>query len=124
MPRKFENEIPVDEDIVVLDLLDCRREDCTIRVLHCWRGQPSYVQIDHTHEHSDSDVRRFLVAEGAARRLAGKELVRGTPKWGYTELRELVISDYGRRVLESARREFGIDSWNTHAERWLRKGRW
>jgi hypothetical protein len=120
--HEYENDIPVNDELTVLDLLYSRWGDCTTRHISLWPHAPPHVEIGHHRDFGDSDYRRFLVTERVVEKLRNDDLICGVPRWGYTERRELRISDAGSRLLDQRRREAGMDDYyRMSAEHWLER---
>jgi hypothetical protein len=101
----FENAIPIDDAMVVLDLMVKRWGDETSREICRWfpeRG--SYVEVGHHRDFSDSTIYRFRITEAVIDRMVGSGYLVGKPKWGYTEQRELLASDHGKTWLWEERK--------------------
>lgn len=119
MKSFFENVIPIDDPIVVLDLLCRRWGDNTIRTVSRWhKSIGPYVELEHCREHADSEYRRFAITERVADELFARHLVKGTPRWGYTEMRELRATAAGEDMLWDAREAAGLELHMT-AEWWF-----
>ena len=119
MTLEYENEVPIDDRMVVLDLLAHRWGDGTTREIVRWfektisddHGKPwpgPYVEIGHHADFHDSTIYRFRITTAVADNLLASGDVGGRPKWGYTELHELVISDRGKHWLWSERERLGL----------------
>jgi hypothetical protein len=123
--RGYENALPIADDLVVLDLLyDDRWEWKIERRLHIphpnlQRSEEPYVRVARS-EHSVLD---FLVAPGVGERLLGKYLVEGKKHWGYTDDRDLSITDAGREMVRDAYERAGV-RYDEHFTRRLRSERW
>ena len=92
--REFENEEPIDETLVVLDLLADRRMGSVSReIVRTGRGDnaESYVEIGHHHDFSDSSFYRFKITERVVESLVTGNLVKGKPEWGYTDMKRRVV---------------------------------
>ena len=93
----FKNNVPIDEELAILDLLCPRWGDCTTRELNDHHVQHGpYVEIYHCHDHSDPEVVRFRIAKGAPAVLLRRGYVRGTVHWGWVDDKLLRITDKGR----------------------------
>lgn len=122
MTMKFENAEPIGDVDTVLDLLDKRWGDSTIRALYDYRReQRAYVSIEHVHDFSEMPTYHFEVDQGLRARLLKEGLVWGTKHWGYTDTERVEISDAGRVHIEEARtRAQAYDRWFC-AEEWFRR---
>lgn len=112
----YENDVPIDDEWVVLDLLVRRRGDHTVRELVRIWDEP-YVRIRHCHDFADDHVTDFMVTDRVADSLLAKCLVSGKPEWGYTDMKCLRANDAGERALFTRRREFALEDRLT-TERW------
>lgn len=119
---KFENAEPIGDADTVLDLLDKRWGDSTIRELYDYRrGQKAYVSIEHVHDFSDMPTYHFEVERGLRAKLLEEGLVWGTKHWGYTDTERVEISDAGRaRVAEVCTRMGQVQDRWLCAEEWFR----
>lgn len=125
-PRKipFENDVPIDEPLIVLDLLYREWGTPTDRVLWNWDDEPPHVELGwycggYTKDlHSKSYY--FLVDPWIVGFLR-KGYVKGTPKWGYTDQKELRITDAGIEALHAAWKVVGEIP---RSEKWLERRRW
>lgn len=126
--NEYENELPIDDGIVVLDLLYSDRWEWKIgRRLHLphpnlQRGEAPYVRVVR----SEFTVWDFLVAPGVGEHLLSMGYVEGKKHWGYTDDRDLAISDGGREVVRSAYGRAGVKydenfSRRLRSEWWLRE---
>lgn len=107
---KFENEEPIDDELVVLDLLCKRWADYTTREINRrFRRQQPYVEIGQHHEHADSSFKRYLVTDRVADALLAEGLVCGKPEWGYTDMKILRASEAGKIRLFEVRRRHEMD---------------
>jgi len=131
MSGEHENDVPIDDDIVVLDLLYSDRWEWKIdRRLHLpypnWRHKSEpYVRVMR----SEFTVWDFLVAPDVGERLLARWLVEGKKHWGYTDDRDLSISDHGRTFMREIFEQLGVkydddfirrpraDQWITQAAR-------
>lgn len=126
-PRKipFENDVAIDEPLIVLDLLYREWQSPTDRVLWNWDHEPPHVEVGwycggYTRDlHSKSYY--FLVATDVVVWLK-KGYVKGTPKWGYTDQKELRITDAGAEALLAAWKTLGDEI--PRSEKWLERRRW
>ncbi len=124
MNREYENDVPIDDDLVVLDLLyDDRWEWKIGRRLHLsypnWHDKDAYVRVAW----SEYSVWDFVVAPGVGERLLVQRLVEGKKHWGYTDDRDLAISDHGRQVVRDAYERAGV-KYDDNFIRRLRSERW
>lgn len=115
--REYENDEPIDDPLVVLDLLERGWNDSTIRTIERWPHSPVHVEIVHCRDFSDSVYERYLVTERVVNSLKVGRDVAGTPKWGYTEDRSLRITEVGSARLWAAREALGDIPRASH---WLR----
>jgi hypothetical protein len=121
MKSRYENDTPIDNLMVVLDLLFKQWGDNTTREILRWPSKEGpYVQIGHHHDHSDTMYDRFLVTNSVADELLAAQYVKGKPQWGYTEMRELSITPVGERILLNERKRLELDP-NLRSEWWLRR---
>ena len=119
---EFENETPVDDALVVLDLL-CGSdwERMTTREIHRFHPRQKkepYVRIGRHHEWGDSRFLDFRVTERVADELVGSGLVQGKPQWGYTDMDTLRASDHGKGFLRQERGRLELDE-KLRSDRWL-----
>ena len=130
MRRDFENEVPIDDAMTVLDLLSPRWGDDTYRRVHLPyvrpgspNYMPAYMEIRHCHDFGDDDVHRFRITERAARELLDERLVSGEKHWGYTDMRELSINESGVTRLYAAREKAGLPL-DFRSEEWIQHHPW
>jgi hypothetical protein len=125
--HEYENDLPIDDDIVVLDLLYNDRWEWKIDrrlYLPCrnsYRSEP-YVRVFR----SEFTIWDFRVAPGVGERLLARWLVEGKKHWGYTDDRDLSISDHGRTFMRETFEGLGIkydDNFirRPRADQWLRE---
>lgn len=122
--RDFINEVPIDDEMVVLDLLYRRWNDSTDRVLHRkfrGRDRPSYVRVEHVHDFSEGTRTDFLVTEGVIDRLLARHHIEGKPRWGYRDEHELIITQAGIMAFDDTvkRVNWSYDWWAS-SEHWYR----
>jgi hypothetical protein len=122
--HKYENDIPIDDELTVLCLLHCRWGDRTERHISLWPHAPPHVIIEHCHDRSDSDFKQFLVTDRVVQSLRDQKLVRGKPEWGYTDHHEQRISKRGEARLHEAYAVHEPIVWGFSAEHWLERRRW
>ena len=112
---KYENDEPFGDPMIVLDLLKRGWNDNTVRTVERWPHAPPHVLIVHCHDFSDNIYIRFLVTAAAVDQLIAQRWVSGAPKWGYTENRELHITQCGETHLYNERARLGefprADNW-------------
>ena len=117
----YVNSEPIDDPMVVLDLLVEGWNDRTSRQIDRFPHWPPHVAIDHYsggyERHSGTD--RYLITAGVIERLLAARYIRGTPQWGYTEMRELVATDAGKNALYATRDALGEFPRSTS---WFREG--
>lgn len=111
------NDVPIDDEWTVLDLLYRRWGDRTTRKISRWFEWP-YLEIGHHHDFSDSSYQRFRVTDRVVDALLDIGHLQGTPEWGYTNMRELTISDGGGHVLWERRKEMEIAT-DLRADWWM-----
>jgi hypothetical protein len=124
--REYENDVPIDDNLVVLDLLYSDRWEWKIdRRLHLpylnWhhnKGKP-YVRVAWSEYH----VWDFLVTPGVGERLFAQYLVEGKKHWGFTDERDLTITDHGRTLVRDAYERAGV-KYDDNFTRRLRSERW
>lgn len=106
--------------MTVLDLLCDSWNDRTDRTIERWPHAPPHVQVDSFCGEYDrhSGTTRYLVAPEVADRMVGMRWVEGTKKWGYTEGRELRVTERGREHLWEERSRLGEFP---RASCWLRR---
>ncbi len=119
------NSIPINCKHMVLDLLyDDRWEYRIERRLYLSRSRPPYVRVYW----SENRCWDFLVAAGLGERMLEEYLLQGTPHWGYTDNKDLTISDHGRTTMRDlygslgTPYSFGEFRHRLRTERWLREG--
>jgi len=122
--HSYENTVPIDDDLVVLDLLyDDRWEwkiERRLHLPHHWnREKDAYVRVVR----SEFTVWDFLVAGGVGERLLARGLVQGKKHWGYTNERDLSITDEGRGFVRDAYARIGVRYDDSFTQR-LRSERW
>lgn len=107
--HEYENDVPVGDDLVVLDLLyDDRWEWKIERRLHLplsWRHKDEpYVRVVR----SEFTIWDFRVVSGVGERLLARGLISGKKHWGYTDDRDLGITDAGRTLVRETFEQLGI----------------
>lgn len=124
MTGEYENEEPVDDPMVVLDLVCRGWQDGTERCISLWPHSAPHVEVKHFsggyERYSGTD--RYLVTQKAVDYLLSNHLVAGTPEWGYTNMRELRVSKRGEEVLWErigVLRNMGVEF--PRATRWLHR---
>ncbi len=117
----YENDIPVDDELTVLDLLYSRWGDQTTRHISLWPHAPPHVEIGYHHDFADSRYRRFLVTDRVVQSLRQTGRVSGKPQWGRCEEREQHINGDGIALLASVRTEFKLDWDRLRSEDWLER---
>jgi hypothetical protein len=123
--RKYENTIPIDDDLAVLDLLyDDRWEHGIERRLLL----PNHHSASDVPElrvwRSEYTVWDFLVAPGVGERLLKRYLVEGKKGWGYTDDCNLSISDAGRQLVRETYAGLGVPYDFEQFHHRLRSDRW
>lgn len=121
MQRDFFEDKPLDFGLVVLDLLvgPSWERMTTREIIRPFRGKgPTYVRIGRHHDFADSTFYEFHITPRVADELVGSGYVRGKPKWGYTDDRELTASDAGRWFLRQERERLGLPD-DLRSERWF-----
>ena len=104
---RYENDVPVDDPMVVLDLMCPRWNDETVRLIERWPHSPTHVHIEHCRDFGYHEHERFLITDAVADKLLSLGWVAGTPQWGYTEMRELKVTPKGEEILWSERQRLG-----------------
>lgn len=123
---EYINNEPITCDLMVLDLLYDDRWECRIdRRLHLPHPHASddrkpYVRVMW----SEGRPWDFVVARGVGERLLSDHMVQGTPHWGYTDDRDLTISDYGRTLMRETYERLGVRYSFEDFHRRLRTERW
>lgn len=125
MPREFENVDSITDDLIVLDLLYTDRweyqAERRLTLPHRNRGdRPPCVRVWY----SEFRVRDFLVAPGVGELLLSRWEVEGKKHWGYTDNRDLSISDVGRSRVRAAYEALGVPFWDAKGYRRLRSEDW
>lgn len=107
----FKNALPpIDDEMVVLDLLVRRWNDgATREIIRHFKDLGPYVEIGHHHDFSDSTYHRFRVTNRVVDALVEKYLVVGRPEWGYTDHKTLRASKAGEYLLWKERDRLGFD---------------
>jgi hypothetical protein len=113
--RDFENDEPIDDLLVALDLLVERwGEHQTSREIdRRFKEDGPYVQVGHHSDFSVDRFYRFKVTDRICDALVGSGLAAGKPEWGYTDMKRLRATDSGKARLFEERAKLG-----------LRAGRW
>lgn len=108
--REFVNVEPIDDLLVVLDLLYKRWGDNTTRHIDLrFEEFGPYVEIGYHHDFSYSRYSRFSVTQRVVDALLSRYLVEGKPQWGYTDMRQLSITNRGGDRLYDARKLANAD---------------
>jgi hypothetical protein len=126
----FDNATPVDDPLVVADLLFCEWRSPSVRRLQCHSHEPPHVEIawycsGYTKEqYTRSD--RFSVTPEVILELRRRGWVKGEPHWGYTDDGELQLTQRGGDALVDAWKSVGYFDGNEfpRSEKWLNKRRW
>lgn len=108
MSRDFVNEEPITCEWTILDLMARRWGDSSSRTLYRWKGRPPYVEVwweGGDHGRGAPTIEHFSVDPRVVNHLLSVGYLRGTPKWGYTEMHELELTDDGEKALYQRRRE-------------------
>jgi hypothetical protein len=123
--REYENDVPIDDDLVVLDLLYTDRWEWKIdRRLHLphpnQHDREPYIRVAW----NEYSVRDFRVARGVGERLCARNLVEGKKHWGFRDDRDLTITDGGRQLVREAYERAGVKydfsfSQRLRSERWI-----
>ena len=126
MRPEFENDDPIDDAFVLLDLLcgPYGQYRTTREILRTGRGlnRESYARIGHHRDFSYSRYADYRVTERVIEQLLAAGDLQGKPHWGYTDMNELTASDTGRiRILE-LRKQIDVDE-SFRTERWFRETR-
>jgi hypothetical protein len=110
MSRDFENDEPVDDLLVALDLLVERwGEHRTSREIdRRFKEDGPYVQVGHHSDFSVDRFYRFKVTDRICDALVGAGLATGKPEWGYTDMKRLRATDYGKTRLFEERAKLGL----------------
>lgn len=125
---EYENDVPIDDDLVVLDLLyDDRWEWKIERRLYLpfsRRQDEPYVRVVRSEY---APIWDFRVASGVGERLLARGLVSGKAHWGFTDDRNLGITDQGRALMRETFEQLGIkydDNFirRPRADRWIAEG--
>jgi hypothetical protein len=128
MTGEYENDIPIDDPMVVLDLVTCGWADGTERRISLWPHSDAHVEIRHFGGHYDcyTGSDRYLVTQRAVDALLAERLISGTPEWGHTNMRELIVTQRGEEKLweriSELRKQHDIEF--PRASRWLHRRPW
>lgn len=111
--RDFENDEPIDDLLVTLDLLVERHgEHRTSREIdRRFKGDGPYVQVGHHSDFSVDRFYRFKITDRVADALVSSGLAMGRPEWGYTDMKRLRATDYGKTRLFEERAKLGLRQW-------------
>lgn len=117
-------DAPIDDDMVVLDLMAPRWADHTTRTLITHRNNPpTRVEIKHYYKDGDlAEIDAVLVTEAVAKRLLDLGFVRGKPEWGYSDMSKLIITTFGEQAVFNARESLGQNF--PDSLQWLEYLRW
>jgi len=97
--RKYENDAPMTDEYEALKLLKKEWGDRTVRRLLTRRNDEPHIEVAvynsgyGSEEYTSSEY--YRVAPELVAKLRQDGYVQGTPHWGYTDDRELQISDLG-----------------------------
>lgn len=125
--RKYENIEPIDDPIVVLDLLYTDRYEWKLeRCLLAFPHQDPYVRLEKP---SGNGFYCYSITPRVVRELKSLWAVSGKPQWGYTDECHLTITNYGRDLMVEAWEKTGIkkSGWASDGTDWrerLRSWRW
>jgi len=110
--RDFENDEPIDDALVVLDLVVERwgEHRTTREIDRRFKEDGPYVEVVHHFDFSVDRFYRFRITDRVADALVSSGLAAGKPEWGYTDMRRLRATDAG-----------GAQLWQERA-RLLRRG--
>jgi len=122
--REYENDAPINDDLVVLDLLyDDRWEWKIERRLYLPLSQRHdegpYVRVAR----SEYSIWDFRVTQEVSKRLLVRGLISGKKHWGFTDDRDLGISDQGRTLMRDTFEQLGI-KYDDHFIQRLRADEW
>lgn len=124
----FENDVPVDDPIVVLDLLYHEWQTRSYRTLRAYNWEPAHVDIGWYCGGYTKDLLsqsyRFSVTPEVVETLRIRGWVKGTPQWGYTDKNEMSISERGVEAIWAAWEAAGGFESFPRAEKWLQRRRW
>jgi hypothetical protein len=112
--RDFENDEPIDDLMTVLDLLVERYgEHRTSREIdRRFKEDGPYVQVGHHSDFSVDRFYRFRITDRVCDALVSSGLAKGKPEWGYTDMKRLRASDYGKSILWEKRGKLGLHAQN------------
>lgn len=109
MQRTFMNATPIDDPMVVLDLLCCRWGEGTAReIVRRFPEDGPYVEIGHHPDFSASRYFRFRITDRVVDQLLASGFVEGKPEWGYTDMKYLHASDEAMQQLWHERSRLGM----------------
>lgn len=115
---EFEDTVPIDDPLVVLDLLYVRWGSCSSReIVRYFRDTGPYVEVGYHRDFSVSTIYRFRVTEQVVDRLLAAYQIDGKPEWGYRDMKCLRITEAGESHLWNERERLGLVSEVT-AEKW------
>lgn len=117
----YENDEPIDDEMVVLDLLYPRWGDQTLREINLWLEHP-YVELRHCRDFGEDTVYYFRVTLRVAAALFARRFVAGKPQWGYTDKKILRITESGEGLLWDTREKLEAQQFFT-SEEWFKRGR-
>lgn len=108
--RDFENDEPIDDLLVTLDLLVERYgEHRTSREIdRRFKEDGPYVQVGHHSDFSVDRFYRFKVTDRVCDALVSSGLAAGKPEWGYTDMKRLRATDGGKLKLWTERTKLGL----------------
>lgn len=111
--RDFENDEPINDLLVALDLLVERYgEHRTSREIdRRFKDDGPYVQVGHHSDFSVDRFYRFKVTDRVCDALVSAGLATGKPEWGYTDMKRLRATDYGKTRLWDERKKLGLRQW-------------
>jgi len=109
--RGFENDEPIDDAIVVLDLVVPRWDErmTTREIDRRFKKEGPYVEVGHHRDFSDSSIYRFRITDRVADALVADHSVAGKREWGYTDDKRLRATELGAARLWAVRSQLGLD---------------
>lgn len=110
MSHDFENDEPIDDLLVVLDLLAPRwgERQTSREIDRRFKEDGPYVQVGHHSDFSVDRFYRFKVTDRVCDALVGAGFAAGKPEWGYTDMKRLRATEYGKIRLWDERQKLGL----------------
>lgn len=101
--RKYQNVEPISDVTAALLLLVGEFGDKTQRRLEIRTDEPPFIKVEHYGGHYDEVFATdyYLISDEVVQKLHDEGFVEGMKHWGYTDEKEMEVTDRGRTFLRS-----------------------